>query len=75
VRSKASTTLNARVGYRLGQRLSLGLDLFNLTNARASDTDYFYGSRLPGEPLEGVDDVHSHPLAPFRVRASFTASF
>jgi outer membrane receptor protein involved in Fe transport len=75
VRSKASTTLNARVGYRLGQRLSLGLDLFNLTNARASDTDYFYRSRLPGEPLEGVDDVHSHPRAPFRVRASFTASF
>jgi hypothetical protein len=75
VRSKASTTLNARLGYRVSRRLALGLDLFNLTNARVSDIDYFYASRLPGEPAEGVEDIHTHPLPPFRVRASVAFSF
>jgi outer membrane receptor protein involved in Fe transport len=75
VRSKASTTLNARLGYSFGPRFSLGLDAFNLTNAKVSDIDYFYASRLPGEPAEGVDDIHTHPLPPFRLRLSFTALF
>jgi outer membrane receptor protein involved in Fe transport len=75
VRSDASTTLNARVTYRLGHRYSLGLDVFNLTDAKVSDIDYFYTSRLPGEPAAGVDDIHTHPLEPFTVRASFTATF
>jgi outer membrane receptor protein involved in Fe transport len=75
VRSKASTTLNARVGYKLSRRYGLAVDVFNLTNAKVSDIDYFYASRLPGEPREGVDDVHTHPLEPFTVRASFSLSF
>ncbi len=75
VRSRPSTTLSARIGYRINPRFSLTVDLFNLTNAKVSDIDYFYRSRLPGEPSEGVDDIHTHPLEPFRVRASFTASF
>jgi outer membrane receptor protein involved in Fe transport len=75
VRSKASATLNARVAYRAGDRVAVTLDVFNLTNSRVSDIDYFYTSRLPGEPAAGVDDVHTHPLAPFRARLSVTLSF
>jgi hypothetical protein len=30
-------------------------------NARADDIQYFYTSRLSGEPASGVDDVHAHP--------------
>jgi outer membrane receptor protein involved in Fe transport len=75
VRSKASTILDARASYRLAPRYSLNLDVFNLTNAKVSDIDYYYTSRLPGEPLAGFDDVHTHPLAPITFRASFTASF
>jgi outer membrane receptor protein involved in Fe transport len=75
VRSKASTTLNARLAYRLSRRYSLALEAFNLTNARVSDIDYFYRSRLPGEPARGFDDVHTHPLEPFTLRAWFSASF
>jgi outer membrane receptor protein involved in Fe transport len=75
VRSKASTTLNARVAWAFGPRLSLGLEAFNLTNSKVSDIDYYYTSRLPGESLEGIDDIHSHPLQPFRVRLSLTALF
>jgi outer membrane receptor protein involved in Fe transport len=75
VRSDASTTLNARGAWRFSRRLSASVDVFNLTNAKVSDIDYFYTSRLPGEPAEGIDDVHTHPLEPFTVRASITATF
>ena len=75
VRSKASTTLNARVAYRIARRYGIALGAFNLTNAKASDIDYFYTSRLLGEPAAGVDDLHTHPLEPLTVRVSLTASF
>jgi outer membrane receptor protein involved in Fe transport len=75
VRSKASTTVNARAAYRLSKRYSLALEAFNVTNAKVSDIDYYYTSRLPGEPADGVADIHTHPLEPFTLRASFSASF
>ena len=31
--------------------------VFNLFDRKASDIDYFYPSRLPDEPKEGVDDI------------------
>jgi len=75
VRSKPSTTLNAQMTCRLTSRYSLTLDAFNVTNAKASNIDYYYTSRLPGEPSEGIADIHTHPLEPFTLRASFTVSF
>ena len=61
VRSKATTTLNGRVGYRLNQRISLALEGFNLLDSRHSAIDYYYASRLRGE-VAPVDDVHFHPI-------------
>jgi outer membrane receptor protein involved in Fe transport len=75
VRSKASTTLSARLAYRVTPRYTLVLEAFNLTNARVSDVDYYYASRLQGEPDAGVNDIHTHPLEPFTLRGSFSASF
>jgi len=75
VRSKASTTLNARLGRRLSSLYALSVDAFNLANSRASDVDYFYRSRLPGEPLVGIEDLHTHPLEPRTLRVSITATF
>ncbi len=51
---------------------SLGLDVFNLLDARSSDIDYYYTSRLPGEPLAGVNDIHTHPSEPREFRVSVT---
>jgi hypothetical protein len=48
----------------LSDRTRLVLEVFNLFNAKASDIDYFYRSRLAGEPAEGVDDIHTHPVLP-----------
>ena len=60
-RSKSSTLVNGRIGYKFKKNLRLNLDVYNLLNASVSDIDYFYTSRLPGEGAAGVDDVHFHP--------------
>ncbi|HKJ19138.1 MAG: hypothetical protein OEQ16_16420 [Gammaproteobacteria bacterium] len=47
----------------------------NLLDAEDQDIDYYYASRLAGEPVEGVEgveDVHLHPMEPRTVRASIT---
>ena len=47
------------------------LDVLNLTDRKNNDVSYFYRSRLPGEPAEGVEGVHLHPAQPrtFRLTA------
>ncbi|MBS0472746.1 MAG: TonB-dependent receptor [Proteobacteria bacterium] len=74
VHSHATTLVYADLGYRFANGWALSLDVFNLLDARTSDIDYFYTSRLPGEPLTGVDDVHTHPSEPREVRLSLTTA-
>ena len=57
----------------MGPRLTV--DIFNLLNARDSDIDYYYASRLPGEPAGGVNDIHAHPALPRTVRVGFAVAF
>jgi outer membrane receptor protein involved in Fe transport len=73
-RSDPTTLVNAGAYYRVGN-LRLGLDVLNLFNSRKADITYFYASRLPGEPGEGVEDYHLHPVEPRQVRASLRYSF
>jgi outer membrane receptor protein involved in Fe transport len=72
VHSSASTLLNAQVTYRIGKHVRLTADVFNLLDAKVDDIDYFYTSRLPGEPAAGVDDVHFHPAEPLGFRLGAT---
>jgi len=60
IRSGSSTLVNGRFGYAFTNGLSLALEVFNLFDEQASDIDYFYESRLPGE-AEPVADIHFHP--------------
>lgn len=75
VRSRASGTLTAEVGRTFTRWGRVSLECFNLLDARVSDVDYFYTSRLRGEPEGGADDVHSHPQAPRTFRLRLAASF
>lgn len=75
VKSAATTLWNGEGGYRFSNRARLVLEVFNLFDAEASDIDYFYGSRLPGEPTDGVDDIHTHPAIPRTVRLSLNFNF
>ncbi len=72
VRSKPSTLLSSSIGYRLGGRWTATLECFNLANAKASDIDYYYTSRLPGEPADGVAGIHTHPTAARTFRLALT---
>jgi len=75
VRSHATTLLYADIGYAAAPGWSIALDVFNLLDAHTSDIDYYYTSRLPGEPAEGVDDMHTHPSEPRTFRISVTHYF
>ncbi|NJL27833.1 MAG: TonB-dependent receptor [Thermoanaerobaculia bacterium] len=58
----SSSLLNARLGYSFENGVQLALEIFNLLDSQDSDIEYYYASRLPGEPAGGVEDVHFHPL-------------
>ena len=68
VQSKATTIWNGEIGIRINERLDIVLEGFNLLNSDVSDIDYFYTSRLPGEPADGIDDIHFHPSIPRTAR-------
>lgn len=75
VRSQSTILTNIRAGYLLEKNLKLSMDVLNLFDREASNIDYFYSSRLPGEPLSGVDDIHLHPTEPRMVRLTLTGYF
>jgi outer membrane receptor protein involved in Fe transport len=63
------------VGYRLSPVWKLSLDVFNLFDRKASDIDYYYRSRFPGEPAAGIADRHFHPVEPRSVRFTVSSRF
>jgi hypothetical protein len=75
VRSQQSLIFNARAGYKFDNGLRLQLDILNLFNAQTNQIEYFYVSRLPGEPLDGVADRHVHPVEPLAVRLTLAGRF
>lgn len=75
VRSKATSLLNLEAGYELTSSIRVALDVFNLLDARDSDIDYYYASRLPGEPVAGVDDIHFHATLPRTARLNLIVGF
>jgi hypothetical protein len=75
VRSKPTSLVNLQAGYAIASNAKLAVDVFNLLNAPDSDIDYYYASRLPGEPLSGVEDIHTHPTLPRTARVTFIVGF
>ena len=75
VSSKSTTIWNGEFGVSLTNQLRLTIEVFNLFDSDVADIDYFYTSRLPGEPLEGVDDIHTHPSIPRTARVALQVVF
>ncbi len=75
VRSMSSFIVNARAGYKFDNGMRLQLDVLNLFNAQTNQIEYYYLSRLPGEPIDGVGDRHVHPAEPLAVRLTLAATF
>jgi len=74
VRSKASSTVNGRLAYKLATRTTLELEGFNLANRQVSAIDYFYESRLKGE-AEASAGIHFHPIEARSFRLSLNHAF
>ena len=75
VTSDATTLWNGEAGYRSSSTVRLVFEGFNLFDAEVADVDYFYVSRLQGEPDGGVADVHTHPTLPRSARLRLQISF
>jgi hypothetical protein len=76
VSSNSTTMWNGEIGYGFSDnRARLVLEVFNLFDAEVSDIDYFYASRLPDEPADGVEDIHTHPALPRSARIGIQLTF
>lgn len=71
-RATPTTLVNASVGMPMrgvpvrGVRFTASV--LNVLGSRGRDIQYYYASRLAGEPMGGVDDVHFHPVEPRQIR-------
>ena len=66
---------NLDVGYKLTPKLKLQVSIFNLLDTKANAAAFYYTSRLPGEPLDGVTGYQVHPLEPISARFTVTKEF
>jgi hypothetical protein len=57
------------------QRWRVQLEVLNLFDSKDHDIDYFYASRLPGEPADGIEDIHYHIFEPRQLRLRATWLF
>jgi outer membrane receptor protein involved in Fe transport len=74
VESGSSVIWNAGAGWRRGA-MDVRVDVLNVLDSEDDDITYFYASRLAGEPAEGVEDLHFHPIEPRTVRAHASWKF
>ncbi|WP_353228712.1 TonB-dependent receptor [Novosphingobium sp.] len=66
---------NLDVAYALPTGWQVQLGLFNVFDSRGLAADFFYTSRLAGEPAEGVAGYQNHPLEPRAARIVLTRRF
>ena len=74
-REGPSTLLSGQIGYKFSKHWTMVLEGTNLLNSKAADIAYYYTSRLPGEPLTGVNDIHFKPVEPINARLSLIYYF
>jgi len=65
----SSTLFNARVAKAFNS-WTISADILNLLDSDDHDVEYYYASRLQGEPAEGIDDHHFHVFEPRTVRVT-----
>jgi len=74
-RSKATSLFEIEGGYQLAKKLRVTVQVFNLLNSAMSDIDYYFVSRLPGEPVGGLPDVMTHPTLSRSARITLVVGF
>ena len=74
IESDPSSVVNLTLGFKRSS-LDVRVDVLNVFDSDDDDITYWYASRLPGEPVEGVEDYHFHPLEPRNVRVYLSWKF
>ena len=64
-------SFSLEAGYHVSDALSVVFSVLNALDRRDNDIEYFYTSRLAGEPAP-VADYHFHPIEPRLVRVAVT---
>ena len=75
VRAKSEIEFNFRGAWKPSERFTIYVDLLNALNHKGKDIQYFYTSRLPGEPVDGVDGILSRVEEPRTIRAGVKVNF
>ncbi len=66
--------INTQLAYAVDQ-WKISLEVLNAFDSEAHDIDYYYTSRLPGEPAAGQDDLHYHPVEPRTARLTVSLTY
>lgn len=77
VRAESTALFNLRAAWT-PQRFKgweLNAELLNAFDSHGNDIDYFYATRFPGEPADGVEDVTSRIVEPRQVRVGIKKTF
>lgn len=74
IKADSTSTVNFGIGYQWDS-INIELELHNVLDSDEHDIDYYYASRLAGEPEEGVEDLHYHPAEPRTLRAKVEYRF
>jgi hypothetical protein len=76
VKSDPTTLVNLQAGWEWADfpwgDVTFTFDVLNLFDSSDDDITYLYTSRLPGEPAQGTEDKHVHPVEPRTFRGYVT---
>lgn len=75
VRGESTLLVNLRAAWTGFSGWEIYGELLNAFNSRRHDIDYFYVTRLPGEPLEGIEGRNSRVVEPRQVRVGLRKAF
>ena len=74
IKSEGSTYANLALGWLMDD-WQVQLDILNIFDSNDHDVDYFYASRLAGEPANGYEDIHYHIFEPRQIRLYLSRDF
>ncbi len=74
IKSEGSTYANLALGWLMDD-WQVQLDILNIFDSNDHDIDYFYASRLAGEPANGYKDIHYHIFEPRQIRFYLSKEF
>ena len=76
-RGEATTLVNLRAAWTPTDFFGLEVygELLNAFGSKAHDVDYFYATRFPGEPLEGIEGSVSRVVEPRQFRIGIKKTF